>query len=64
MYFVFLGVEPASVWNADHMYEGNVEDMFYNVMLAYYLACSNVAMLTQQHGSNDWTRFSFQSVPS
>lgn len=46
-----------SVWNADHMYEGNVEDMFYNVMLAYYLACSNVAMLTEQHGPNDWPRF-------
>ena len=45
-----------SVWMADPMYEGSVEDMFYNSMLAYYLACANVAMLQKKHGKH-WDRF-------
>jgi len=45
------------VWNADSLYEGNVEDMFYNVMLAYYLCCSNVAMLTKEFGSSRWEQY-------
>jgi hypothetical protein len=39
-----------SVWNADAMYDGCIEDMFYNAMVAYYLACANVALLYEKYG--------------
>ena len=40
-----------SVWNADSMYDGCIEDMFYNSMTAYYLACGNVALLQESFGA-------------
>lgn len=40
-----------SPWTCDAMYDGVVEDMYYNVMVAYYLACANVAMLDKKFGS-------------
>lgn len=40
-----------SPWNADQMYDGSIEDMFFNVLVAYYLGCCNVALLQEKHGS-------------
>ena len=42
--------------NASSMYAGNAEDMFFNVMTAYYMACSNAAMLWKRYGSKAWHR--------
>ena len=39
-----------SPWTCDAMYGGVVEDMFTNVMVAYYLACANVALLERKFG--------------
>ena len=44
-----------SAWNADAMYDGNVEDMFFNTMVAYYMICSNVAIMMEKHGK-DWEK--------
>ena len=41
--------------NASAMYCHNTEDMYFNVMTAYYMACSNVAMLEKKYG-NGWAK--------
>ena len=45
-----------SVWNCCSLYEGNIEDMFYNAMVAYYLACGNVALLEKKFGAR-WEQY-------
>jgi hypothetical protein len=47
-YWLALLLSP---WNAPSMYDGCIEDMFYNSMTAYYLACGNVALLEEKFGA-------------
>jgi hypothetical protein len=46
-FWVALLLSPV---NASKMYNYNTEDMYFNVMTAYYMACSNVAMLEKKYG--------------
>ena len=49
--------------NATSMYAGNTEDMYFNMMTAYYMACANAAMLWKRYGKHwhrnflSWTTF-------
>ena len=44
-------------WNASDMYAGSPEDMFFNLMVAYYLVLENVMLLQEVFG-DEWIKHS------
>ena len=50
-----------SVFSCDFIYDGRLEDMCFNVLVAFYMACGNHAMIKKIHGKN-WKSYAMPEI--